>query len=101
MRPRFPDRRPRHPSRIGRAPGRGPEARDDGEGCDQTWRELSGRRPPDPSGQRPRRSRRFDPAGGGRKMMTENEIKKIFLDKEAMLEGHFQLTSGRHSDTYL
>jgi orotate phosphoribosyltransferase len=34
-------------------------------------------------------------------MMTENEIKKIFLEKEAMLEGHFQLTSGRHSDTYL
>ncbi|MBI3013247.1 MAG: orotate phosphoribosyltransferase [Elusimicrobia bacterium] len=33
--------------------------------------------------------------------MNESEIKKFFLDKGAMLEGHFQLTSGRHSDLYL
>ncbi|OGR96680.1 MAG: orotate phosphoribosyltransferase [Elusimicrobia bacterium RIFCSPLOWO2_01_FULL_64_13] len=33
--------------------------------------------------------------------MTESEIKQIFKDKEALLEGHFLLTSGRHSDSYL
>lgn len=34
-------------------------------------------------------------------MMNETEIKKIFLEKEALLEGHFLLTSGRHSNNYL
>ncbi len=33
--------------------------------------------------------------------MNETEIKKIFLDTEALFEGHFQLTSGRHSDHYM
>ena len=33
--------------------------------------------------------------------MTENEIKNLFKEKDALLEGHFELTSGRHSDTYL
>ena len=33
--------------------------------------------------------------------MTEDEIKKLFKEKDALLEGHFQLTSGRHSDAYL
>jgi orotate phosphoribosyltransferase len=33
--------------------------------------------------------------------MTENEIKNLFKEKDALLEGHFQLTSGRHSDAYL
>ncbi len=34
-------------------------------------------------------------------MMTDNQVKQIFQEKEALLEGHFQLTSGRHSETYL
>lgn len=34
-------------------------------------------------------------------MLTEQEIKKIFIDSEALLEGHFRLTSGRHSDKYV
>ena len=34
-------------------------------------------------------------------MMTETEIKNVFKEKEALLEGHFQLTSGRHSDMYI
>ena len=33
--------------------------------------------------------------------MTEAEIKKLFQEKNALLEGHFQLTSGRHSNAYL
>lgn len=33
--------------------------------------------------------------------MTGVEIKNLFLDKGALLEGHFQLTSGRHSNMYL
>ena len=33
--------------------------------------------------------------------MTESEIKKLFQERDAMLNGHFQLTSGRHSDLYL
>ena len=33
--------------------------------------------------------------------MTENEIKNLFKEKEALLEGHFHLTSGRHSNSYL
>ncbi len=33
--------------------------------------------------------------------MNELEIKKIFVDTEALFEGHFQLTSGRHSDHYM
>ena len=33
--------------------------------------------------------------------MNESEIKKIFLEKQALLEGHFQLTSGLHSDSYM
>lgn len=34
-------------------------------------------------------------------MMTEKEVLGIFKDCGAYLKGHFQLTSGRHSDTYL
>lgn len=34
-------------------------------------------------------------------MLTEQEIKKIFIDAEALLEGHFKLTSGRHSNRYM
>ncbi|MDX9871542.1 MAG: orotate phosphoribosyltransferase [Clostridia bacterium] len=33
--------------------------------------------------------------------MNREEIIKIFKENEAMLEGHFLLTSGRHSDRYL
>ena len=32
--------------------------------------------------------------------MTEESVKEIFLETEAMLKGHFKLTSGRHSDKY-
>lgn len=34
-------------------------------------------------------------------MPTNEEIIKIFKDNEVMLEGHFLLTSGRHSDKYM
>lgn len=34
-------------------------------------------------------------------MMTREEIIHIFKEKEVMLEGHFLLTSGRHSDKYM
>lgn len=34
-------------------------------------------------------------------MLTNEEIIKIFKDNEVMLEGHFLLTSGRHSDKYM
>jgi len=33
--------------------------------------------------------------------MTENEILKIFYDHSAVLEGHFLLSSGLHSDRYI
>ena len=33
--------------------------------------------------------------------MTKEQIIEIFKDKEVMLEGHFLLTSGRHSDKYM
>lgn len=33
--------------------------------------------------------------------MNEPEIKKLFQERGAILVGHFQLTSGRHSDLYL
>lgn len=33
--------------------------------------------------------------------MNREEIIKIFKDSKAMLDGHFILTSGRHSDKYL
>lgn len=33
--------------------------------------------------------------------MIESEIKKTFEEKKALLEGHFELTSGRHSESYL
>ena len=33
--------------------------------------------------------------------MNKEEIMQIFKDSKAMLEGHFILTSGRHSDRYL
>jgi len=32
--------------------------------------------------------------------MTNEEVLKLFYDSGAMLEGHFKLTSGRHSDVY-
>lgn len=32
--------------------------------------------------------------------MTEDNVKEIFSMTEAMLTGHFKLTSGRHSDKY-
>jgi orotate phosphoribosyltransferase len=34
-------------------------------------------------------------------MMTENEILQIFRDNSALLEGHFVLSSGLHSDRYI
>ena len=34
-------------------------------------------------------------------MMTKEEVIAILKEKEAMLEGHFLLTSGRHSDRYM
>lgn len=33
--------------------------------------------------------------------MTETEIRNLFLEKGALLEGHFRLSSGRHSSNYL
>lgn len=33
--------------------------------------------------------------------MTENDILKIFLEHSALLEGHFILSSGLHSDRYI
>ena len=33
--------------------------------------------------------------------MTREEIIAVFKEKEVMLEGHFLLTSGRHSDKYM
>ena len=34
-------------------------------------------------------------------MLTREEMLRIFQDTEAMLTGHFRLTSGRHSDCYI
>lgn len=34
-------------------------------------------------------------------MLTQEEIIELFKEKEVMLEGHFLLTSGRHSDRYM
>ena len=34
-------------------------------------------------------------------MMTREEIIAVFKEKEVMLEGHFLLTSGRHSNKYM
>jgi orotate phosphoribosyltransferase len=34
-------------------------------------------------------------------MLTKEEILTIFREKEVMLEGHFLLTSGRHSNRYM
>jgi len=34
-------------------------------------------------------------------MLTQEEIIRLFKEKEVMLEGHFLLTSGRHSDKYM
>jgi orotate phosphoribosyltransferase len=33
--------------------------------------------------------------------MTQNEVLNLFKQSEALLEGHFRLTSGLHSDRYL
>ena len=35
------------------------------------------------------------------KAMTEDEVLAALKDAKAILHGHFQLTSGRHSDTYV
>ncbi len=33
-------------------------------------------------------------------MLTEDEVRAIFLDAQALLTGHFRLSSGRHSGEY-
>ena len=33
--------------------------------------------------------------------MTQEEIMQVFYDSEAILKGHFQLTSGRHASQYM
>ncbi|PIY83861.1 MAG: orotate phosphoribosyltransferase, partial [Candidatus Omnitrophica bacterium CG_4_10_14_0_8_um_filter_43_18] len=33
--------------------------------------------------------------------MTQEEVLKIFKEKNALLEGHFKLSSGLHSEKYL
>src|SRR5207342_3136497 len=35
-----------------------------------------------------------------RRIMTPEEILKLFRESQALLEGHFQLTSGLHSPNY-
>jgi orotate phosphoribosyltransferase len=32
--------------------------------------------------------------------LSDKEIMKIFEESDALLRGHFRLTSGRHSDVY-
>ncbi len=32
--------------------------------------------------------------------MTDNDVKQILIDFDGLLNGHFALTSGKHSDTY-
>ena len=32
-------------------------------------------------------------------MMTEEEVSKLFAERGALLQGHFKLTSGLHSDS--
>lgn len=34
-------------------------------------------------------------------MLTKEAANKIFVDSKALLEGHFKLTSGRHSNQYM
>ena len=34
-------------------------------------------------------------------MMTEQEVKQLLIDTQAILEGHFLLTSGLHSPMYV
>ncbi len=34
-------------------------------------------------------------------MLTNEDILQVYVDAEAILKGHFQLASGRHSDTYM
>lgn len=34
-------------------------------------------------------------------MLTQNEIRDIFKTSQALLTGHFKLTSGKHSDQYI
>jgi len=34
-------------------------------------------------------------------MLTHQEIEKMFIESQALLTGHFKLTSGRHSDRYI
>lgn len=33
--------------------------------------------------------------------MTEQELIKLFIERSALLEGHFRLTSGLHSNRYI
>jgi len=33
--------------------------------------------------------------------MTDDDVMKLFLQRGALLQGHFKLTSGLHSDTYM
>lgn len=34
-------------------------------------------------------------------MLTQEQVEKILIDSEALLEGHFLLTSGKHSNRYM
>ena len=34
-------------------------------------------------------------------MMSEQEVKQLLIDTQAILEGHFLLTSGLHSPMYV
>ena len=34
-------------------------------------------------------------------MLNYEEVVKVFMDSGALMEGHFLLTSGRHSDQYM
>lgn len=38
---------------------------------------------------------------GGVETMTEREVLALFEERRALLKGHFRLSSGLHSDTYL
>jgi orotate phosphoribosyltransferase len=49
----------------------------------------------------PRHVKRFVLRDNSRHDMTDNEVLDLFRHSGALLEGHFKLSSGLHSDRYL
>src|SRR5579862_7954930 len=101
LRRRFPDAHPGHSANRKRA--RGSETRYDPSASGRGGRRLSGSGTSDRRSFRSGRCSQSNPRRDVRTSMsaTDLDLRRALAQRGALLEGHFRLSSGRHSDRFV